>query len=171
MIGLDDIDRRILAELQADASISNVELARRVHLSPSPCLTRVKALEAAGLIRRYVALLDPQQLGLHLNVFISISLKQQNRKALQAFEDAICAREEVMECYLMTGDADYLLRVAVPDMQALESFILEQLSPIAQVEKIRSSFALKQVRYKTALPLPASGLTLPDQNADEAEWT
>ncbi len=156
MIGLDDIDRRILAELQADASISNVELARRVHLSPSPCLTRVKALEAAGLIRRYVALLDPQQLGLHLNVFISISLKQQNRKALQAFEDAICAREEVMECYLMTGDADYLLRVAVPDMQALESFILEQLSPIAQVEKIRSSFALKQVRYKTALPLRAA---------------
>lgn len=156
MIGLDDIDRRILAELQADASISNVELARRVHLSPSPCLTRVKALEAAGLIRRYVALLDPQQLGLHLNVFISISLKQQNRKALQAFEDAICAREEVMECYLMTGDADYLLRVAVPDMQALESFILEQLSPIAQVEKIRSSFALKQVRYKTALPLQSA---------------
>ncbi|MPS26062.1 Lrp/AsnC family transcriptional regulator [Pigmentiphaga sp.] len=155
-MGLDDIDRRILAELQADASISNVELARRVHLSPSPCLTRVKALEAAGLIRRYVALLDPQQLGLHLNVFISISLKQQNRKALQAFEDAICAREEVMECYLMTGDADYLLRVAVPDMQALESFILEQLSPIAQVEKIRSSFALKQVRYKTALPLRAA---------------
>jgi len=157
MINLDDIDRRILAELQADASISNVELARRVHLSPSPCLTRVKALESAGLIRQYVALLDPQQLGLHLNVFISISLKQQNRKALQVFEDAIYAREEVMECYLMTGDADYLLRVAVPDIQALESFILEQLSPIAQVEKIRSSFALKQVRYKTALPLRSAG--------------
>ncbi|OVZ60850.1 ArsR family transcriptional regulator [Pigmentiphaga sp. NML080357] len=150
---LDDTDRRILAELQADAGISNVELARRVHLSPSPCLTRVKAMETAGLIRQYVALLDPQQLGLHLNVFISISLKQQNREALQVFEDAICAREEVMECYLMTGDADYLIRVAVPDIQALESFILEHLSPIAQVEKIRSSFALKQVRYKTALPL------------------
>ncbi|MDX3905357.1 MAG: Lrp/AsnC family transcriptional regulator [Pigmentiphaga sp.] len=150
---LDDIDRRILAELQADAGISNVELARRVHLSPSPCLARVKALEGAGLIRQYVALLDPQQLGLHLNVFISISLKQQNRQALQEFEDAICAREEVMECYLMTGDADYLIRVAVPDMQALESFILEHLSPISHVEKIRSSFALKQVRYKTALPL------------------
>lgn len=149
----DEIDRRILAQLQADASLSNVELARRVHLSPSPCLTRVRALEAAGVIRQYVALLDPQPLGLHLNVFISISLKQQNRQALQAFEDSICVREEVMECYLMTGDADYLIRVAVPDMPALESFILEQLSPIAQVEKIRSSFALKQVRYKTALPL------------------
>ena len=152
---LDPVDLRILAELQADASLSNVELARRVHLSPSPCLARVRALETEGLIRQYVALLDAQKLGLHLNVFISISLKQQSRKALQAFEDRISTREEVMECYLMTGDADYLIRVAVPDMPALERFILEQLSPIPQVEKIRSSFALKQVRYKTALPLKA----------------
>ena len=153
MNDLDALDARILTELQADASLSNVELARRVHLSPSPCLARVKALEAKGLIRQYVALLDAQQLGLHLNVFISISLKQQNREALQAFEDRVCACEEVMECYLMTGDADYLLRVAIADMAALERFILERLSPIPQVEKIRSSFALKQVRYKTALPL------------------
>ncbi|MCM2347982.1 Lrp/AsnC family transcriptional regulator [Acidovorax soli] len=149
----DAIDLKILNELQVDASLSNVELARRVHLSPSPCLARVRALEARGLIRQYVALLDAQQLGLHLNVFISISLKQQSRQALQEFEEHITIRDEVMECYLMTGDADYLLRVAVPDMPTLESFILEQLSPIAQVEKIRSSFALKQVRYKTALPL------------------
>ena len=157
MKDLDPTDLRILEQLQADASLSNVELARRVHLSPSPCLARVRALEARGLIRQYVALLDAPQLGLHLNVFISISLKQQSREALQAFEDRVCAREEVMECYLMTGDADYLLRVAVPDMPALESFILEQLSPIAQVEKIRSAFALKQVRYKTALPLRRGG--------------
>lgn len=150
---LDATDLKILDELQADASLSNVELARRVHLSPSPCMARVKALESRGLIRRYVALLDAQQLGLHLNVFISISLNQQSREALREFEARVTARDEVMECYLMTGDADYLLRVAVPDMPALESFILEQLSPIAQVEKIRSSFALKQVRYKTALPL------------------
>lgn len=150
---LDVTDLKILDELQADSSLSNVELARRVHLSPSPCMARVKALESRGLIRRYVALLDAQQLGLHLNVFISISLNQQSREALREFEARVTARDEVMECYLMTGDADYLLRVAVPDMPALESFILEQLSPIAQVEKIRSSFALKQVRYKTALPL------------------
>ncbi len=152
-MNLDAIDLRILEQLQADASLSNVELAKRVHLSPSPCLARVRALEKAGLIRQYVALLDAQQLGLHLNVFISISLKQQSRETLEAFEQRIVLRDEVMECYLMTGDADYLLRVAVPDMPALERFILEQLSPIAQVEKIRSSFALKQVRYKTALPL------------------
>ena len=150
---LDAVDLRILRELQADASLPNVELARRIHLSPSPCLARVRALEAAGLIRQYVALLDPAQLGLHLNVFISISLKQQRRAALEAFEAKVCAREEVMECYLMTGDADYLIRVAVPDMAALERFILEQLSPMKEIEKIRSSFALKQVRYKTALPL------------------
>lgn len=152
-MNLDATDLRILEQLQADASLSNVELAKRVHLSPSPCLARVRALEKAGLIRQYVALLDAQQLGLHLNVFISISLKQQSRETLEAFEQRIVLRDEVMECYLMTGDADYLLRVAVPDMPALERFILEQLSPIAQVEKIRSSFALKQVRYKTALPL------------------
>lgn len=153
MINLDATYLKILEALQADASLSNVELARQVHLSPSPCLARVRTLEARGLIRQYVALLDAKQLGLHLNVFISISLKQQSRQALQEFEERVTLRDEVMECYLMTGDADYLLRVAVPDMPALESFILEQLAPIAQVEKIRSSFALKQVRYKTALPL------------------
>ena len=153
MIDLDEIDLRILRVLQQDGGITNVELARRVHLSASPCLARVNALRSSGLIRAYVALLNPALLGLHLNVFISISLKQQSRKALEAFEDRVCARAEVMECYLMTGDADYLLRVVVPDMHALELFILEQLSPIPQVEKIRSSFALKQVRYTTALPL------------------
>ncbi len=152
-MNLDAIDIRILRELQEDASLSNVELARKVHLSPSPCLARVKALRASGLIRRYVALLDPARLGLHLNVFISISLKEQTRPSLEAFEAKIAARDEVMECYLMTGDADYLIRVAVPDMAALERFILEQLSPMKEVEKIRSSFSLKQVRYKTALPL------------------
>lgn len=150
---LDALDLRILRELQTDGSLSNVELARRVGLSPSPCLARVKALQDSGLIRQYVALLDAKQLGLHLNVFISISLKHQTRAALEKFEARLCTRDEVMECYLMTGDADYLIRVAVADMAALERFILEQLSPMPEVEKIRSSFALKQVRYKTALPL------------------
>ena len=152
---LDAVDLRILHELQADGSLSNVELARRVHLSPSPCLARVKALETAGVISRYVALANAAALGLGLNVFISISLKAQNKAALADFEHRIAEQDEVMECYLMTGDSDYLIRVAVADMAALERFILEQLSPIPGIEKIRSSFALKQVRYKTALPLPA----------------
>ena len=151
---LDTLDLRILAELQADGSLSNVELARRVHLSPSPCLARVKALEATGVISRYVALANAAALGLGLNVFISISLKTQSKVALADFERRIPEHDEVMECYLMSGDADYLIRVALPHIAALERFILDQLTPIPGIEKIRSSFALKQVRYKTALPLP-----------------
>ena len=152
----DAIDIRILKELQQDSSLSNVELARRVHLSPSPCLTRVKALEAAGVIQRYVALTNPRALGLDLNVFINISLKEQSKAALAAFEERISEHDEVMECYLMTGDSDYLIRVAVADIAALERFILDQLTPTPGIEKIRTSFTLKQVRYKTALPLPDS---------------
>ena len=151
---LDTVDLRILAELQRDGALSNVELARRVHLSPSPCLARVKALEAGGVIDRYVAIANAAALGLGLNVFISISLRSQSKEALGEFERRIAEHEEVMECYLMSGDSDYLIRVAVPDIGSLEKFILEQLSPIPGIEKIRSSFALKQVRYKTALPLP-----------------
>lgn len=153
MIKLNAIDLRILSELQNDAGLSNVELARRVHLSPSPCLVRVKALRASGVIRRYVALVDPAQLGLELNVFINISLKTQHKEALADFEQRIASYDEVMECYLMSGDADYLIRVVVPDIPALTRFILDQLTPIPSVEKIRSSFALKQVCYKTVLPL------------------
>ena len=151
---LDAIDLRILAQLQQDGSLTNVELARRVHLSPSPCLARVKALEASGVIERYVALANAKLLGLGLNVFINISLKEQSKDSLAGFERRIAEHDEVMECYLMTGDSDYLIRVALPDIAALERFILEQLTPIPGIEKIRSSFALKQVRAKTALPLP-----------------
>jgi len=151
---LDSVDLKILAALQRDSSLTNVELARRVHLSPSPCLARVKALQKTGIIRRYVALVDPEAVGLGVSVFISISLREQNTAALAEFERRIEACDEVMECYLMTGDADYLLRVVVPDIRALERFVLDRLSPIPGVEKIRSSFTLKQVRYKTELPLP-----------------
>ena len=153
---LDTTDLRILAELQTNGALSNVESARRVHLSPSPCLARVKALEHNGVIDRYVALANAAALGLGLNVFISISLKEQSKAALAEFEQRIAEHDEVMECYLMTGDSDYLMRVALPDIAALEKFILEQLTPISGIEKIRSSFALKQVRYKTALPLPVA---------------
>ena len=152
---LDSVDIRILKELQRDGSLSNADLAKRIHLTPSPCLARVRALEANGVIDRYVALAKPAALGLGLNVFISISLRAQNKEALALFEQCIAEHDEVMECYLMTGESDYLIRVAVTDITALEKFILEQLTPIPGIEKIRSSFALKQVRYKTALPLPA----------------
>ncbi|MCD8505527.1 MAG: Lrp/AsnC family transcriptional regulator [Burkholderiaceae bacterium] len=153
---LDSIDLKILQELQEDGSLANVELAKRVHLSPSSCLNRVRALEADGVINRYVAIANPAALGLDLSVFISISLKTQSKEALAEFEQRISEHDEVMECYLMTGDSDYLIRVAVANIAALEKFILEQLTPIPGIEKIRSGFALKQVRYKTALPLPAT---------------
>lgn len=153
-MNLDATDLRILDQLQRDGALSNVELARRVHLSPSPCLARVKALEATGVIDRYVAIANATQLGLGVNVFISISLKSQSKESLADFERRIAEHDEVMECYLMSGDSDYLIRVTVADIGALERFLVEQLSPISGIDKIRSSFALKQVRYKTALPLP-----------------
>jgi Lrp/AsnC family leucine-responsive transcriptional regulator len=153
-MNLDTTDLQILDQLQHNGALSNVELARRVHLSPSPCLARVKALENAGVIDRYVAIANATSLGLGVNVFISISLKSQGKASLADFERSIAEHDEVMECYLMSGDSDYLIRVVVANIGALERFIQEQLSPIPGIDKIRSSFALKQVRYKTALPLP-----------------
>ena len=151
---LDTTDWKILARLQDEARISNVDLAKAVNLSPSPCLTRVRALEESGVIGRYVTLLDPLKLGLTVSVFIQVSLEKQMRNALDTFEASVLARDEVMECYLMTGDADYLLRVIVPDVQSIERFIVDYLAKIPGVASIKSSFALKQVKYKTALPLP-----------------
>lgn len=150
----DTTDWRILRLLQDNARLSNVELARAVNLSPSPCLARVRALEAAGYISRYVTVLDPLKLGLQLSVFIRVRLERQIEPSLEAFEKAMLDRPEVMECYLMTGDADYLLRVVVPDMQSLQDFIVNFLSRVPSVGNIQSSFSLKQVKYQTALPLP-----------------
>ncbi len=151
---LDATDWKILGLLQLDARMSNVDLARQVGLSPSPCLNRVRALEKGGYISRYVTLLDPLRVGLKVSVFIQVTLEKQIEPALETFQRAIRDRPEVMECYLMTGDADYLLRVVVPDLQALEHFILNFLSRVPGVGNIKSSFALKQVKYQTALPLP-----------------
>ena len=153
-VDLDTTDWKILRLLQSDARISNVDLARQVGLSPSPCLNRVRALEESGYISRYVSLLDALRVGLKVSVFIQVTLEKQIEPALETFERAIRDRPEVMECYLMTGDADYLLRVVVPDLQAVEHFILYFLSRVPGVGNIRSSFALKQVKYQTALPLP-----------------
>jgi Lrp/AsnC family leucine-responsive transcriptional regulator len=150
---LDKTDLRILGWLQQDASLSNVELAAKVSLSPSPTLARVKSLESEGVISGYVALLDPHALGLKVNVFVRVSLEKQEAGALERFEQAVSHFDEVMEVYLMTGDEDYLLRIVVPDLQALERFILEHLTRISGIKNIKSSFALKQVKYKTALPI------------------
>jgi Lrp/AsnC family leucine-responsive transcriptional regulator len=150
---LDDIDRRILERLQENARIANVDLAREVGLSPSPCLRRVRELTRSGVIRRFVTLLDPVRVGLPVSVFVNVSLEKQVEEALRVFEAAVAQRPEVVECYLMTGDADYLLRVVVSDLQAYERFLMDHLTRVPGVASIRSSFALKQVTYRTALPL------------------
>jgi DNA-binding Lrp family transcriptional regulator len=159
VIALDDIDVKILRTLQEEARISNVELADQVGLSPAPCLRRVRALEDAGIIRRYVALVDPAAVNLNVTVFVQITLDLQVEGRLEIFERAILRRPEVLECYLMTGDADYLLRVVVPDVSAYERFLRDTLTRIESAAGIKSSFALKQVKYSTALPLERSAVS------------
>ena len=150
---LDEIDYEVLRHLQEHARISNVELAERVGLSPAPCLRRVQALERAGVIRKYVALLNPNTVDRDVTVFVQISLDLQVGGRLDSFEHQIMQRPEVLECYLMTGDSDYLLRVVVPDVAAYERFLKEALTRVEGVVGIKSSFALRQVKYSTALPL------------------
>ena len=149
----DQFDIRLLNRLQNDARISNVALSEAANLSPAPCLRRVRDLEAAGVIRGYVTLLDPEALGLDVSVFIQVSLEKQVGQTLRTFEETIERYPEVMECYLMTGDSDYLLRVVARDLKALQGFIVDRLAKIPHVASIRSSITLKQVKYKTALPI------------------
>ena len=151
---LDTTDYNILNQLQNNARIANVELAKAAFLSRSPCLNRVKKLEESGVINRYVTLLGSHKLGLTVSVFVQISLERQIETALETFEQSIRVRPEVMECYLMTGDADYLLRIVVPDLPSFERFMIDHLTKIPGIASIKSSFALKQVKYQTALPLP-----------------
>ena len=150
---LDAIDRRILARLQEDGRVSNVELANDVGISSSPCWRRVRELERRGVISGYVALVDAAAVGLPVSVFVQVTLERQIEAALETFEAAVKARPEVMECYLMTGDADYLLRVVVSDLPTYEAFLKDHLTRIPGIANIKSSFALNQVKYRTSLPL------------------
>lgn len=152
---LSKVDADILSRLQRNARLSNASLAKAVCLSPSACLRRVRALEQRGYVRSYVAMLNPEQLGLGASVFIQVSLEKKDESTLQGFERAITKCSEVVECYLMTGDSDYLLRVVVPDVAAFERFLINHLTRIRGIASIRSSFSLKQVKYTTALPLDA----------------
>jgi Lrp/AsnC family leucine-responsive transcriptional regulator len=150
---LDKIDERILAALQADGRISNQDLAERVGLSPSPCLRRVRQLEADGVISGYVTLLDPGALGLDVTAFVRVRLDQQVDRHLVAFEAAVTALPEVMECYLMTGESDYQLRVLVRSLAEFEDFLRHKLTRIEGVAQVTSSFALRPIVYRTALPV------------------
>jgi Lrp/AsnC family transcriptional regulator, leucine-responsive regulatory protein len=153
MVALDQIDRKIIKALQDNARLSSQELSERVGISTSPCWRRVKALEDAGVITRYVTLVDPEALGLSISIFTNVSLDKQVETALETFQKAVRKRPEVMECYLMTGDFDYLLRVVVGSLHDYERFLLDHLTKIPGVASIKSSFALKQVKYTTALPV------------------
>jgi len=150
---LDDIDRKILTLLQDDGRMSLADLAEKVGLSPSPCLRRMRNLEKAGVIARYVAVLDQQAVGLPVSVFISIKLASQKQDALDRFAKTISYWPEVLECYLMTGPRDYWLRVVVPDLAAYERFLKQKLTRVDGVASIESSFALEQVKYTNVLPL------------------
>lgn len=150
---LDAIDRRLLAALQENGRLSATELAERIGLTTSPCLRRLKRLERSGVIRGYAALVDQDRVGLPVSVFVSVKLERQREDALETFEEAVRDCPEVMECYLMTGTRDYLLRVVVGDLSAYERFLKETLTRIDGVASIESSFALAQVKHANALPI------------------
>ncbi len=150
---LDGTDRKILALLQNDGRMSVADLAAKVGLSASPCLRRVRLLEKAGVISRYVAVLDQNAVGLPVSVFISIKLEKQKQDVLHRFAKTIERWPEVLECYLMTGPRDYWLRVVVPDLAAYERFLKQKLTRLEGIASIESSFALEQVKYTNVLPV------------------
>ncbi len=151
---LDRTDHLILAALQRDGRLSNRDLAERVHLSESACLRRVRALEDRGVITGYAAQVNPARVGLPGNVFVSITLNRQEQGDLAAFEEAVAGVPEVMECYLMTGQQDYLLRVVVSDPADFERLHSQHLTRLPGVARVQSSFALRVVRKGAELPVP-----------------
>ncbi len=150
---LDEIDRKILTALQRDGRMSMADLAGEVGLSPSPCARRVGILEEAGVIARYVAVVDQKAVGLPVSVFVSIKLSSQREEALNAFARVIGKWPEVLECYLMTGPRDYLVRVVAEDLGAYERFLKQKLTRLDGIASIESSFALEQVKYTNVLPV------------------
>jgi Lrp/AsnC family leucine-responsive transcriptional regulator len=154
-MALDRYDRRILEVLQQEGRISNQELAERIGLSQSPCLRRVRALEESGLITGYRALVDAKRLGLNLLALIHISMDRHTPERFANFDASIGALPEVLECLLITGqEADYQLKVAVEDMDAYQRLLLDRITRIEGVTGVHSSFVLRQVVNRTALPLP-----------------
>jgi DNA-binding Lrp family transcriptional regulator len=150
---MDRIDRLILEALQRDGRISNKQLAQEVHLSESACLRRVRALEDEGMIERYVAMVDQDKAGMPGDVLVHIGLHREEQSELAAFEEAVRNIPEVMECYLMTGEFDYLLRVVVADMADFERIHKEHLTRLPGVARVNSSVAIRKVLKRTALPL------------------
>ena len=153
MADLDILDRHILRELQGSADLSMQELGERVGLSHTPCWRRIKRLEEKGIIKQRVTLLDAEQLQLSVNVFVQVSLSNQLEDALNRFEDAVQQVDEIVECYTVSGDKDFLLRVVVEDVGAYERLLKSTLVHLPEVGNMSSTFALRQVKYTTSLPI------------------
>lgn len=164
-VELDKIDRKILAILQADGRLTNQEVAERVNLSPSPCLRRIKRLEDSGVIRKYVALLEPAKIGLGLLAYVNVRLEKHSdspgkgasRSPRDDFSASVAQWPEIVACYAMTGEMDYLLRVHVEDMNHFSRFMMETLLRHPAVLDVKSSFALQQIKDTTALPVMTGG--------------
>jgi Lrp/AsnC family leucine-responsive transcriptional regulator len=150
---LDAIDHKIIAALQANGRVTAQELSERVGLSPSPCARRVRLLEESGVIKGYVAVIDQSKIGLPISAFASIKLVRQQEEDLDSFAEAVALWPEVVDCYLMTGQRDYLMRIVVRDLEAYERFLKEKLTRLKWVASIETSFALGQVKRSNHLPL------------------
>ena len=152
---MDAIDRKILAVVQQDASLSVAEIGQRVGLSSTPCWKRLQKLEAEGVITRRVALIDPEKIGLGITVFVSVESNDHSETWLKKFADAVSAMPEVMEFYRMAGDVDYMLRVVVADMQAYDAFYKKLIGAVP-LKNVTSRFAMEKIKSITALPVPAA---------------
>jgi Lrp/AsnC family leucine-responsive transcriptional regulator len=153
-VKLDQIDHAILKILQQDARITNADLAEKVGLSPTPCLRRLRRLESEGIIKGYHAELNRETLGVNVTVIILVKLEREDESTLREFEAQIKKRPEVMECYLVTGKFDYFIRVMIPSLSAYEVFLSETILRMPKVATVESSFTLREVERKTAMPLP-----------------
>lgn len=152
---LDALDRRIIAELQINSRLTIQELAAKIGLSATPCARRIRILEEAGVIQGYAAIIDQTKVGLPISVFASVKLERQREEELDRFSQAVARWPEVVDCYLMTGQRDYLMRIVVRDLEAYERFLKEKLTRLDGVASIESSFALGQVKRSSALPIAA----------------
>lgn len=152
-IELDDVDRALLAYLQADARITNTELARRVELSPPGLQKRLKKLEESGVIAQYVTLVNREALGFDMLCYVQVTLQRHEPTAVSNFREAVQHMPEVLECYHLTGEYDYLIKVIVRNRRHLEQFLLETLTPVPGMDKIRTSLVLSEIKTTTAVPL------------------
>lgn len=153
MSTLDKIDRRLLAELQAEGRVTNVDLARRVGLTAPPCLRRVRALEEEGVIRGYHADLDASKLGFAITVFAMVSLRSQAEESLKAFEDHMATLDEVRECHMLNGEIDFILKIVSRDLQSFQEFLTSKLTPAPNVESVKTSLTIRTSKYTPGVPL------------------